>query len=65
MIHENGIIVDLFIANKVTDSMMFERLEAFIPKNKRCKCNKKDCISPRCRETHDENRRQSKMIYMG
>lgn len=26
------------------DFMSFERVEEFIPEDKRCKCNKKDCI---------------------
>lgn len=54
LINEDGEIVDLFRADSVTDHMSFERIEAFIPEAKRCKCYKKDCISARCRKEYDE-----------
>ena len=44
MINEDGVIVDLFRAEKMIDQMPFDRVEAFIPEENRCKCNKKDCI---------------------
>lgn len=50
LIDENGVIVDLFRAVKRSDHMLFDRVEAFIPEEKRCKCNGANCISPRCRE---------------
>lgn len=40
MIDEDGVIVDLIRG----EHMPFERIEAFIPEDKRCRCNKKDCI---------------------
>jgi len=65
MIDENGVIVDLFRAKHVTEHMAFERVEEFIPKEKRCRCNGKDCIVPRCRKNHEESRRQWEEIYTG
>lgn len=66
MIDEKGVIVDLFRAKKPQDHMPFERVEAFIPEDKRCKCNKKECLSPRCREEYAEIKRQSAaMLFMG
>lgn len=44
MIDEDGLIVDLLRAEHMTDHMPFERVERFIPKDKRCKCNRKECI---------------------
>ena len=50
LIDEDGIIVDAFRCESAGHMhMSFERLEAFIPEAKRCKCNKMDCISPKCR----------------
>ena len=63
VIDEQGIIVDCAIGSKILD---FERLESHIPKERRCNCNAKDCISPRCRETHAEILRESeRMLYIG
>lgn len=64
MINEDGIIVDLLRAESMNDHMSFERVEAFIPEENRCRCNKKDCIVPRCRETYEEIKRGSQ-IFMG
>lgn len=66
LIDENGIIVDLLRSKKADDHMPFERIEAFIPKDKRCKCNKKDCISPACRENYEQIRKDAEaMLYCG
>lgn len=66
MINEDGVVVDLLRATSAKDTMSFERVEAFIPKNKRCKCCKKDCISPRCRAEHEEIKKQSEsMLFIG
>ena len=66
LIDENGIIVDLFRAKEMYESMEFERIEAFIPKDKRCKCNSKDCISPRCRENYEQIRKDAEsMLHFG
>ena len=66
LIDENGIIVDLIRAKEIYESMAFERIEAFIPKGKRCKCNKKDCISIRCRENYEQIRKDAEsMLYFG
>mmetsp|Transcript_44605 Transcript_44605/g.82735 ORF Transcript_44605/g.82735 Transcript_44605/m.82735 type:complete len:162 (-) Transcript_44605:379-864(-) len=52
MIDEEGRIVDLFRAEKYSDQVTFDRVEAFIPEDKRCTCKKGECISPRCREEY-------------
>mmetsp|Transcript_30747 Transcript_30747/g.55705 ORF Transcript_30747/g.55705 Transcript_30747/m.55705 type:complete len:90 (-) Transcript_30747:237-506(-) len=66
MIDEDGVIVDLFRAEKMIDHMPFERVEAFIPEGKRCRCNKKDCIVPRCRENYNQIRKESEaMLFIG
>ena len=66
LIDENGIIVDLLRSTKPQDFMEFERIEAFIPKDKRCKCNKKDCISPTCRKNYEQIRMDSEsMLFVG
>lgn len=44
MINEDGVIVDLYRAERMGDHMTFERVEAFIPEEKRCRCSKRDCI---------------------
>lgn len=44
MIDQNGVIVDLFRSENMMEHMPFDRIEAFIPGEKRCRCNKKDCI---------------------
>jgi len=59
LIGEDGTIVDLFRATKIPDQMPFERVEAFIPEDKRCKCNMETCISPRCRERHVQMLKQA------
>jgi len=66
MIDEEGIIVDLCRYETMNDCMPFDRLEQFIPKEKRCNCNKQDCIVPRCRENYQEIKRESeRMLFMG
>jgi hypothetical protein len=66
LIDENGIIVDLLRATKPQDFMAFERIEAFIPKDKRCRCNKKDCVSPTCRKTYEQIKKDAEsMLFVG
>lgn len=66
LINEDGVIVDLFRAKQMSDHMPFERVEAIIPEEKRCKCNKKDCIVPRCRQNYEAIRREAEaMIFWG
>ena len=66
MINEDGLVVDLFRADNLLDSMPFERLEAFIPDDKRCKCNKHDCIASRCRKEYEECKREAEAgIFLG
>lgn len=66
LINEDGVIVDLFRAKQMSDHMPFERVEAIIPEEKRCKCNKKDCIVPRCRQSYEAIRREAEaMIFLG
>jgi len=62
LIDENGIIVDVFRSETPQDHMEFERIEAFIPKGKRCKCKQKDCISPACRETYAQIRKDAESM---
>ena len=52
LINEDGIIVDLYQAFEEPKqmSMPFDRIEAFIPEGKRCRCNTKNCNSPNCRD---------------
>ena len=63
LIDENGIIFDLFRSTTPQDQMPFDRLEKFIPEGKRCKCNKKDCISTICRETYEEIRKENEAMF--
>ena len=63
LIDESGVIVDLFRSTTPQDHMPFERLEKFIPEGKRCKCNKKDCISTICRETYEEIRKENEAMF--
>ena len=66
LIDEDGIIVDLLRAAKPQEHMAFERIEAFVPKEKRCNCHKKDCISPTCRRIYEEIRKDSEaMLFTG
>ena len=56
----------MFRAEKIQDHLPFERLEALIPENKRCKCNEHNFILPRCREGYEEVKISSAtMIVMG
>ena len=64
LINEEGIIVDLFQSNIQGKSIPWERIEIFIPKNCRCKCNLKDCLSLTCRNNYEEIRK-SFGVYMG
>lgn len=62
MINEEGIIVDL----ERGGLMRPERVETFIPHEKRCGCNKKTCIWPFCRAQYEVIRNEgSFLIYMG
>ena len=66
LIDENGIIADLFRAENLQEFMPFERIEQFIPDDKRCKCYKKDCISPSCRAEYEVIKQESAaMLYTG
>ena len=66
LIDEEGIIVDVYRSKSINDFMEFERIEAFIPKTKRCKCNRQDCISPLCRQNYHQIRKEAEaMLYVG
>lgn len=65
LIDEEGMIFDLFRAKKIDDHMSFERIEAFIPEEKRCACNEPDCISSRCQKEHNELRELSSILRYG
>jgi len=65
LIDENGVLFDLFRSTTPQDHMPFDRLEKFIPEGKRCKCNKKDCISTICRETYEEIRKENEAMFGG
>jgi peroxiredoxin len=63
LINEEGIIVDLFRAQKPTDHMSIERIEAFIPKERRCKCNGKECLFPGCRREYEIIRKEAEKMF--
>jgi len=66
LIDEEGMIVDLFRATTIADQMTFDRIEAFIPEERRCKCYKVDCITPRCREKNAEIKKaDSALLFTG
>lgn len=66
LINEEGVIVDVFRAEKLQDHVPIERIEVFIPKDKRCRCNGKDCIFPVCRKAYEEIRKETiSMLHMG
>lgn len=66
LINEEGIIVDVYRSKSLLDFMEFERIEAFIPESRRCKCNKQDCISSICRENYHQIRKEAEaMLYVG
>mmetsp|Transcript_15324 Transcript_15324/g.32235 ORF Transcript_15324/g.32235 Transcript_15324/m.32235 type:complete len:173 (+) Transcript_15324:372-890(+) len=65
-IDEDGIVVDVFRAKKSQDHMSLERIEAFVPPEKRCKCSKKDCLFPSCRQRYEEIMEDAAaMLYFG
>jgi peroxiredoxin len=61
LIDENGMIKRVVMGGLMT----FEQLEEFIPKEKRCKCNKQDCISRTCREQYELIRKESEAMFGG
>ena len=63
LINEEGVICDLFRAETLTDSMPFDRIEAFIPEERRCRCNKKDCLTSNCRKNYEEIRKETELAY--
>lgn len=63
LIDEDGVIFDVYRSTSPQDHIPFERLEAFVPEGKRCKCNKKDCISSHCRETYEEIRKDNEALF--
>jgi len=66
MISEDGVIMDLLRAEKFTDHMSFDRIEACVPENRRCKCYTKDCLSPRCRKEYEEIRNDATaLLHVG
>ena len=55
LINETGHIVDLFRSKDPYNSHIpFDRLEAFVPESRRCKCNMNDCWTIRCKENYKE-----------
>lgn len=65
-IDENGIVVDVFRAERIQDHMPLDRIEKFVPVEKRCQCSKKSCLFPRCRRRFDEIMKDSSaMLYLG
>lgn len=58
----------MFWAQKPQDHMLVERLEAFIPDEKRCNCNGKNCIFPSCRQEYKdmiEVEEAARTLHMG
>jgi len=64
LIDEDGVVVDLFRAQRKQQSMPMERIEQFVPKDLRCKCNGKGCVFPSCRKEY-ESIRESCQVFMG
>lgn len=62
LINEEGIVVDLFRAERPQDHMPISRIEVFVPHNKRCGCNKQHCIFTWCRENYKEIRKESEAM---
>ncbi|KAL9185699.1 hypothetical protein ACHAXT_003476 [Thalassiosira profunda] len=67
LIDEDGVILDLFRAEKGSNqhNMPFERIEAIIPEGKRCRCNKRDCISPTCRQNYAKETGKENLVLTG
>ena len=66
LIDEGGVIVDVHRADSPANPHMpYERIEAFIPEGKRCKCDKGDCISPKCRENYAKQTKKEKEVLCG
>lgn len=64
LIDEEGVVVDLCRSDQSSDHLPFDRVEAFISEENRCRCNRKDCFVPRCRENYQEIMREAeKMIH--
>eukprot|EP00565_Helicotheca_tamesis_P006967 CAMPEP_0185729590 /NCGR_PEP_ID=MMETSP1171-20130828/6466_1 /TAXON_ID=374046 /ORGANISM="Helicotheca tamensis, Strain CCMP826" /LENGTH=227 /DNA_ID=CAMNT_0028398467 /DNA_START=15 /DNA_END=698 /DNA_ORIENTATION=+ len=63
LIDEKGIIFDVHHAENYYDRISWERIDAFIPENMKCKCNRKDCLSDECRANHEEIVKQNLCIF--
>lgn len=53
LINEEGVIEDLFRSDNVLDSIPFERIEAFVPEDKKCQCNQRDCLFTHCKDNYE------------
>ena len=65
LINEEGIVVDLFRAQKIEEHMPLERIEAFVPPEKRYKCNGRQCIFPQCRQNYEEIQAETRATLHG
>mmetsp|Transcript_5022 Transcript_5022/g.11062 ORF Transcript_5022/g.11062 Transcript_5022/m.11062 type:complete len:176 (+) Transcript_5022:289-816(+) len=67
-IDELGIIVDVFRAGaeNTQDHMPLERIKAFVPPEKRCRCSKRSCMFSSCRQRYEEIMNDAaSMLYTG
>lgn len=64
LIEENGVVTDIFRAETFSGTIPFDRVESFIPEEKRCRCNKQHCLHSKCRNNYEDIRRDS-AIFMG
>jgi len=65
LIMEDGTISDVWRGKNMTETIPFDRIQNFIPEDKRCKCNEIDCIVPKCRENYEQIKKDSEaMLHM-
>jgi len=64
LIDEEGQVVDVHYAEKFSDAISFERIDAFVPENMKCTCDSKDCLSSQCRKNYKEIQENSFIFGM-
>uniref|UniRef100_A0A7R9VL21 Thioredoxin domain-containing protein n=1 Tax=Pseudictyota dubia TaxID=2749911 RepID=A0A7R9VL21_9STRA len=65
LIDEEGKVVDKFQAKFANDHIPWKRIEAFIPKEKKCNCKKADCLSAWCKTENAERKKNFAGIFLG
>lgn len=63
LINEEGVIEDLFRSENVIDTIPFERIEAFVPEDKKCQCNTKDCIFSQCKKNYETIKKEAEATF--